>query len=250
MSNSLPNSEKTLKEILDEYAEKPPKSKEPTKFPPTPLDLLWEIYSKIQGFIEFAEKKHDDLLRLNSVTVIGGSFAVLSFVFFNHGKHPENSSPIIVWSWDKITLALYLANVVVSCAISSFFSLAAKYSQTDLGTKPNHLSGTKNFFFWGTIAEYDTSSVQTLINDLKERYYKGLDYVQNENAELDLATQLIATSQIAKRKFSYFNKALRWTMSGLLTPLAVLIRYEFFNPDKSNNKPASRLAPLPKLKRF
>lgn len=120
----------------------------------------------------------------------------------------------------------YLFFVLGCSLISTFLNLSAISAQ--LKHKEQEISNHKsqNLLFFGTAANY---TPQDYLKRIKS------DYVIDEELTKyheDLAKQIIINAQIALRKFKFFNSAFKWTITGIATPLSLVIYLIFFDNNK------------------
>jgi len=172
------------------------------------INKLKEIYQHSFEMMKLAETKNVGLIAFNGAVIVGMI------------KMAKDFNEIYY-------LFIYFCFVIVVCCVSIFISLTALVAQ--LKHKENDVLLTKsdNLMFFGTVAHL---TPDTLCENLKTKY--GVKS-ENENYEKDLAKQSVIMSQIAVRKFKYFNIAILWTFAGIATPLSILFFKIFSDPNKN-----------------
>lgn len=175
----------------------------------------------MQVQIQFAESKNTVLLAFNGTAIIGAIAAIVAL--------GQNNKLL-----EYFFIAIYAVNVSLMCSVAVFYNLASMYAQRHqfkVASKALYHDG--NLVFWGAIAD-QKSGEEYLIKVMKQYWKTDIQESQLNDwqYELDGAKQTVILAGIARRKYNYFNESVMWTMSGLLTPLAIVIQKFFFSPDK------------------
>jgi hypothetical protein len=199
---------------------------ESAPFPATTLDLLWSLYGLLQNAVQYADSKNTTLLAFNGVVVSG----IITAFFQSHSLWQIKKSDYRWRRFVKYAVIAYLMNVSVCCMVSAFFNLSAMQAQRTPAMEQHTATQYRRLTFWGTIAQFDLGSVDAYILAVKEQYY-GLKSQAPSRAEQDIGEQVIILSQIASRKYMHFNRAMSWTIAGILTPLALPIQELLLKPE-------------------
>ncbi|WP_187477752.1 Pycsar system effector family protein [Amniculibacterium sp. G2-70] len=170
-------------------------------------EILKEVHQHCQDMQKMAETKNAGLIAFN------GAITLATIKLFTDGIQ-------------NYYFQYYLFLVLACSLISIFLNLSAISAQ--LKHKEQEISNHKsqNLLFFGTVANYTP-----------EEYLKQLKTEYNLNDEItkyniDQARQVVINAQIALRKFKLFNSAFKWTISGIATPLSVVIYLLFFDNNK------------------
>jgi hypothetical protein len=160
-------------------------------------ELLKDIYQDCIDKQKIAEAKNAGLVAFNGAVML----TIINLLSNNHiNCFFKYYLPFSLFC----ILVSIILNLAALCSILKHKELKKSKKQND------------NLLYFGTIAHY--SSVEYL-NMIKINY--GLDEKQTKY-HYDLAKQIIINSQITLRKFNLFNSALKWTMSGIATPLSII----------------------------
>jgi hypothetical protein len=170
-------------------------------------DKLKEIFQHSFDMMKLAETKNAGLIAFNGAVIVG---MIKLLKDFN----------------DSCILTYYLVFVILTCCISVFLCLASLVAQLKHKESEVKLTKNDNLLFFGTIAHLTPDE---LLDKLKSKYNLKSE---NENYEKDLAKQAVIMSQIAVRKYEFFNSAIAWTFAGIATPLSVLFFKIFYDPNK------------------
>jgi hypothetical protein len=170
------------------------------------IDYLQKQYNHSFEMVKFGESKNMSLVAFNGAVIIG-------FAQLLKGLNHE----CIRW---------YLYYAIGMCAISVFICLCSLVAKIKHTTNNVRMYQSDNLMFYATLACYEPD---TLIAKLEHEYGCISSGTRQEN---DIARQVIITSQIANRKFKYFNTAIAFTISGLISPILWFIYKFFLNNDK------------------
>ena len=170
------------------------------------IDFLDKQYDHAYEMVKFGEAKNTTLAAFNGAIIIGIA-QILKDV-------------------DYCPFKYYLQYAIIMCVISIFISFSALIAK--IKHAPNIRRGypNTNLMYFATLANLDH---QGLIAKLTNEYGCLSD---NQKYEEDVARQVIITSQIANRKFHYFNIGMSFTFAGLLTPLILIVYKMFLDQDK------------------
>ena len=169
------------------------------------VEYLQKQYDHAFEMVKFGETKNTTLIAFNGAIIVG--FAQL----FKDANH------LITW---------YLYYAIAMCSVSVFVSFCSLIAKIKHKTNNVPMYQSDNLMFYATLACYEPDP---LIAKLEAEYGCISSGTRQEN---DIARQVIITSQIASRKFKYFNTAIAFTFSGLLSPLVWLIYKLCLNNDK------------------
>lgn len=170
------------------------------------IDYLQKQYDHSFEMLKFGESKNTTLVAFNGAIIIG--FAQLL---------KDTTDEYILW---------YLWYAIGMCAVSVLISLCSFIAKIKHTTNNSPMHQSDNLMFYATLACYDATS---LIIKLENEYGCVGSGTRKED---DIARQVIITSQIANRKFKYFNNAIFFTISGLVSPMVWIIYKHSFNNDK------------------
>lgn len=172
------------------------------------VNKLKEIYQHSFEMMKLAETKNVGLIAFNGAVIVG---MIKMAKDFN----------------ENCFLLIYFSFVIIVCCVSIFISLTALVAQLKHKESDVLLTKSDNLMFFGTVAHLTPES---LCDKLISRYNVKSE---NENYEKDIAKQAVIMSQIAVRKFKYFNIAILWTFAGIATPLSILFFKIFNDPNKN-----------------
>jgi hypothetical protein len=172
----------------------------------TTIDYLEKQYNHAFDMVKFGEAKNTILIAFNGVIIVGMT------------KLVQDTSSIYI--------QCYLFYIISMCAMSIFICFAALIAKIRSSIGNISLHKTNNLLFFATLAHM---SEEELLEKLKAQYQCE---TSNTNHEKDLARQVIIVSQIAARKFKLFNIAIGFTLSGLLTPLSLIVYKAFLDHEK------------------
>jgi hypothetical protein len=170
------------------------------------VEYLQKQYDHAFEMIKFGESKNTTLVAFNGAIIIG--FAQLL---------NDTKNECILW---------YLWYAIGMCAVSVLISLCSFIAKIKHTTNNELMYQSDNLMFYATLACYDSAS---LILKLENEYGCVSSGTRKEE---DIARQVIISSQIANRKFKYFNNAIFFTISGLVSPIVWVIYKLGFNNDK------------------
>lgn len=172
----------------------------------TTIDYLEKQYTHAFDMVKFGETKNMSLIAFNGAIIVGMTKLAC-----------DAKSEYLFW---------YLMYIVSMCGISIFICLSGLMAKIKHATNETELNKSNNLLFYATVAQMTPSE---LLIKLK-RHYECES--ANSNHEMDMAKQAIITSQIACRKFKFFNLAISFTFAGILTPVSIVIYKLFLNHDK------------------
>lgn len=167
-------------------------------------ESLENVLSLVSEDLRFAETKNAALLTANAAAVIG----ILQV------------NPSLDTS--QLVLLYYLYALTMVCAFSGVVSLIsfvprAQNPYADIGLAP---APKDNLLFFGHIQKYDPPAYLRAV-------YAAAGRAGEEPAELELmyAEQIVVSSRIAARKFTYFRWAIWITIGALITPPLAYLLY-------------------------
>jgi hypothetical protein len=174
-------------------------------------ESLENILSLVSEDLRFAETKNAALLTANAAAVIG----ILQVNPTSHGF--------------QLFLVVYLNALTVVCALSGVVSLIsfiprAQNPYLGMGLEP---ATGDNLLFFGHIQKYDPPA-----------YLRGLyastGHAGEEPHDLErmYAEQIVVSSRIAARKFTYFRWAIWITIGALITPPLAYLLYLVINENQ------------------
>jgi hypothetical protein len=172
----------------------------------TTIDYLEKQYRDAFDMIKFGEGKNIALIAFNGALIVGLT------------KLVSDTNPDYLY--------YFLLYAIGMCGISVFISFSALIAKIK-DTKGNiSLHRNDNLLFFATLAHM---THEELLEKIKTQYKCESS---NINHEIDLARQVIITSQIAARKFKLFNIAIGFTLSALLTPLSLIVYKQYLDHEK------------------
>jgi hypothetical protein len=155
---------------------------------------LSSALTRVIDFIKFAEAKNAALLTFSSAWIIGS-------VNFLTSDKPV--SPL--WRM-SFTAAVPIFTGAAIIAILSFIP------RTNLGRHHKDPERAKSLLYFGDAATFEPSAFRDRI---RERYYPPDGESAARNYLDDLSVQIAVNSQIAARKFSYFNTGALFVLAAL-----------------------------------
>lgn len=170
------------------------------------VEYLQKQYDHAFEMLKFGETKNTTLIAFNGAIIIG--FAQLL--------------KDVKYEW----LCWYLCYAIGVCALSILIGLYSLIAKIKHSTNNVPMYQSDNLMFYATLACYEPAQ---LIAKLEAEYGCISSETKQEN---DIARQVIITSQIASRKFKFFNIAIAFTISGLLSPIVWIIYKLGLNNDK------------------
>lgn len=170
------------------------------------IDYLEKQYNHAFEMLKFGEAKNIALIAFNGAIIVGISKLI--------------TDEIPLW------LYYYLIYTIVMSSLSIFTGFSALIAKIKHSPNNISLNRSNNLLFYATLAHMTD---EELIKKISENYQCERS---NENHEKDLANQVIITSQIAARKFKFYNIAITLMLMGLLTPLSYLIYKIILDQDK------------------
>ena len=172
----------------------------------TTIDYLEKQYAHAFEMIKFGETKNTVLIAFNGAIIVGMIKLANDF-----------PSKLLIYC---TTYVIVMSTISV---LLCFTALVAKIKHT-----PNNipLPLNENLLYFATLAHMNP---EQLLERLKAQYQCE---PSNANHEKDLAKQVIIMSQIAARKFKHFNTAIAFMLSGLLTPLCLVVYKIYLDHDK------------------
>ncbi|OEG73932.1 hypothetical protein BEL05_08470 [Shewanella colwelliana] len=166
-------------------------------------EKLKDIFSNINDWLKYAEAK--------SATLIAGNGAII-FGFSRLGLN-EN-------------INCYLGYYLFFCGFLSLISLSIcllsiiPALNMPWDSKPSGTNDSDNILFFRDIAKYTPLSY---LNKLAVKI--GQEHVDVTGFQKDLAFQIISNSTIANKKYTYFNIAIWFTLSAIVSPVITIIFY-------------------------
>jgi|LGVF01.2.fsa_nt_gb hypothetical protein len=151
------------------------------------------ILSVVMENLKYAESKHSVALALSSGIII--------FISSNLNTGSRLGT---AFAWVSIIL----------CAISIGFSFLALMSRNIKVTKRRGAKRPENtnLSYFKDISEY---GVNNYLSAIIERY-EFPDNYKPDGFEIDLAKQILINAKVTNLKFEFFNKSIRWLMSGVI----------------------------------
>jgi len=166
-------------------------------------DKLKDIFSNINDWLKYAETK--------SATLIAGNGALI----FGFSRLSLSDSINCYFSYYLIFCSLLSLISLSICLLSIIPALNMPWDSKPTGTQDND-----NVLFFGHIAKYSPLSyLNKLANQIGEKNVVFTGY------QKDLAFQIIINSTIANRKYTYFNTAIWFTLSAVISPVITIIIY-------------------------
>lgn len=168
---------------------------------------LKDVYQHCMDMQKLGETKNIGLLSFNSAILL-------------------LSVKVLLDNLSNLTLIIISSYIIIFIAISiclNIYAIAAQLAHKEI-QKENLPSD--NLLFFGAIANYQADKY---LNEFKSRY----NCVEDIDAYYaDVAKQIVINSQIALNKFKLFNQALKWTLCGIFSPLAIIIFCLFFDRNR------------------
>jgi hypothetical protein len=174
-------------------------------------ESLENILGLVSEDLRFAETKNAALLTANAAAVVG----ILQVNPSSHGA--------------GAVLGVFLNILTVVCTVSGLVSLISFIPRVEnpyasLGVEP---AASDNLLFFGHIQKYDPPAYLRAIYTAAGR---GDD--PHEQLERMYAEQVVVSSRIAARKFTYFRWAIWITIAGLATPPFAYLLYLGINENQ------------------
>jgi hypothetical protein len=168
-------------------------------------EKLNHIFSNINDWLKYAEAKTATLIAGNGALIFGFSRLSLS-------EHVN----------------CYVSYYLMFCSLLSLISLSIcllsiiPALNMPWESKPSGTLENDNLLFFGHVAKYSPLSYLTKLADkIGEKNIAFTGY------QKDLAFQIIINSTIANRKYTYFNTAIWFTMSAVISPVITMFIYIF-----------------------
>lgn len=152
--------------------------------------------SRINEWLRFAETKNAALLTFSSAWLV----AVCTL-------WSNQTAPALV----RVPLLLACPTIIIAAAISIISLLPHRQTKNTGETARNHT--TRNLLFHGNVSSLDIS---TALNSFNSRYKPSTGKKVASGLLDDLATQLVETSIITKRKYSLFNRGAKFILASLI----------------------------------
>ncbi len=170
-------------------------------------DKLKDIFENVNNWLKFAEAKNATLVAGNGLLIFG-----------------------ILKTIHEIDIHIYLLYYIYFCLI--LFSLSLVISLISFIPKvkiPTFLLNSDietndNLLFYGHILKYNE---KTLLDKLNTMIKDDEDKTSNEFKTM-YAQQIIINSKIARNKFQLFDIAIKFTLSGILSPILYFLFIHFF----------------------
>lgn len=169
----------------------------------TTIEYLELNYNHSFDMVKYGETKNATLIVFNGAIIVG------MIKIINDTQVPY--------------LSYFLFYIIAMCGISIFISFSALIAKVKNSINNRPFPSEDLSLFFATFARMRPDD---LIRKLKTEYDCE---PSNTNYEMDLARQVIITSQIALRKFKFFNIAIAFTLAGLLTPISILVYKGFIH---------------------
>ncbi len=173
---------------------------------------LNELFIHTNDMIKFSEAKNAGLIAFNGAVIIGLISIIKDLSF-------ECDLTIVLKIYLIIVAIFNLISIIISMS-----SLAAYLNHKKLVTKTTK---NDNLLYFGDISLYEP---EDYFNEFQKKYNLKSS---NKELEIDTIKQIIITSQIAFRKYKYFNKALKITLASLATPIFLIFYKYYINPNKN-----------------
>ena len=168
-------------------------------------EKLNNIFSNINDWLKYAETKSATLIAGNGALIFGFSRLSLS----------ENVNCYVGY---YLIFCSFLSLISLSiCLLSIIPALNMPWE-----SKPTGRHDSDNILFFAHIAKYSPLSYLTKLSDkLGEKNVEFTDY------QKDIAFQIITNSTITNRKYTYFNAAIWFTLSAVISPVITIFIYLF-----------------------
>ena len=167
-------------------------------------DRLRYILASVVDMVKFAESKNAALMAASSALIFG--------IFTIIGQSPSLHFGIVIYLY---IVAVFLGLGGITCLVSYI----PQNSLPRLSSRRQPTRG-KNLLFYGNLADLCPESFLKLLYEQSEIELKGIDPIEEDYAE-----QIIINSRIALLKFRYFTAAIWIILTGLVTPIGVVILY-------------------------
>ena len=170
-------------------------------------EILKEMYAHGMEMQKIAETKNAGLIAFN------GALLIATFKFID--SKPAN-----------VYFGYYLYFSLFFCIISIFLNLSSTVAQLKHKELEIENHNSHNLLYFGTVAN---KTPEELLEAIRNKYQ--IEELSTEYFK-DLAKQSIIVSQIALRKFKFFNAAFIFTICAIATPLSAVDFLLFYNPNK------------------
>lgn len=165
------------------------------------LDELRHLLSLVNEWLRFAEAKNGVLFGANA----GLAFSYLGFLA---GDIP----------FENCWVNLYISNGVILFALSAIVALLSFLPSLEIPKKNSeNIIGIDNPLFFGHLRRYTHDSLIQLLSEEMEAKPSKLEKYYSE--------QIVVNSEIAWRKYQFFNAATVMMLSGILSPFVVALFY-------------------------
>lgn len=170
-------------------------------------DKLKDIFENVNNWLKFAEAKNATLIAGNGLLIFG----VLKTI------HEVNIN---------IYLLYYIYFCLILFSLSLVISLISFMPKVKIPTflLNSDIETNDNLLFYGHILKYNE---KTLLDKLNEMIKDDEDKTSKEFKTM-YAQQIIINSKIARNKFQLFDIAIRFTLSGILSPILYFLFIHFF----------------------
>jgi len=170
-------------------------------------DVLKDIFENVNNWLKFAEAKNATLVAGNGLLIFG----VLKTI------HDLKIDNYLLW-YIYFCLALFSLSLVI--ALISFIPkirIPTFLLNSDIETSDNLL-------FYGHILKYNE---KTLLEKLKSTI-KEENHETSDEFQMMYAQQIIINSKTTRNKFELFNIAIKFTLSGIVSPVLYFLFIHFF----------------------
>lgn len=170
-------------------------------------DKLKDIFENVNNWLKFAEAKNATLIAGNGLLIFG----VLKTI------HEVNIN---------IYLLYYIYFCLILFSLSLVISLISFMPKVKIPTflLNSDIETNDNLLFYGHILKYNE---KTLLDKLNEMIKDDEDKTSKEFKTM-YAQQIIINSKIARNKFQLFDIAIKFTLSGILSPILYFLFIHFF----------------------
>lgn len=167
------------------------------------------LLSTVNDWLKFAEGKNAALLVADSALIFGMRKLLVELHCLE--RH------WLIDSWYTCG-AMFLLVLGATCCLLSFVPQLNKPSTKGEKQPVNSC----NLLFFGDIARYEPSAYLRTLYTQQDSVPEELSAV-----ELDYAHQIVVNSRIAIKKYKFFNIALWFTLTAIITPLFTIPLYLF-----------------------
>ena len=174
-------------------------------------ERLKEIFANVNDWLKFAEAKNGVLVAFN-----GSALVLVMSTLLN-----KENLTFVIHHWYLIVLVGYFIFFAALGLIIALLSFLAQISPTWFRVKEEP-KDTDNLLFYRDIAKYDKNNVTPYLEKLSHIISPDREEEMTQMEKL-YANQIITNSQIAVRKYKFFNASLWCTILAFTTPLGAAI---------------------------